>query len=147
MLETAPRSNLLIRTDSQYSIDCKSFRPINVLPLISVALTGLTNWLPFWQSNDYTTSTPPQLLSVIRLPSAPIKNASLIRYISALIDGRKNDGQMVQFGHVRGHSGERGNDGADSLAALGMERDAVEERDWERLEREVRHEMRTRGTY
>lgn len=54
---------------------------------------------------------------------------------------------MVQFGHVRGHSGERGNDGADSLAALGMERDAVEERDWERLEREVRHEMRTRGTY
>ncbi|KAI0746188.1 ribonuclease H-like domain-containing protein [Earliella scabrosa] len=68
VLETAPHTKrpLLIKTDSKYSISC--FR----------------EWMPKWLRNGFKSST-----------GQPVKNAPLIRYLSALLDLRAREGQKV----------------------------------------------------
>lgn len=70
----------------------------------------------------------------------PVKNAPLIRYISALLDDRAFEGQKVRLQHIKGHAGHMGNEGADRLAGIGSAMPATEERDWQNLEKAVRAE-------
>lgn len=114
VLETAPRTKkpLLIKTDSMYSINC------------------FQKWLPNWRSNGFKTSD-----------GQPVKNAGVIRYLSAHLDARAFYGQQIRLKHVKGHSGEEGNEGADTEANRGALLPALPERDWEQLEVELREQM------
>ncbi|KAF8079107.1 ribonuclease H-like domain-containing protein [Lyophyllum atratum] len=111
VLETTPKSKrpLLIKTDSQYSIKC------------------FDEWLPGWVRNNFRTAA-----------GQPVKNPGIIRYLAALFEARKLFGQEVRLQYVKGHSGDRGNDGADTQANIGAHKDPVPERDWAKLEREVK---------
>jgi RNase H len=91
---------------------------------------GFQLWLPNWRQNGFKTSN-----------NLPVKNASLIQYLSAHLDARALYGQKIRFVHVKGHSGEEGNEGADAQANKGALLPAVPERDWERLEAELREQM------
>ncbi len=87
MLETTPHTKqpLLIKTDSKYSIRCKSAacgRPVAVY--ISNHPAGFREWMPNWLRNNFKSST-----------GEPVKNAPLIRYLSALLDQRAREGQKV----------------------------------------------------
>jgi len=86
-------------------------------------------WLPNWLKNGFTSSS-----------RKPVKNAPLIRYISALLDARAHRGQKVRLQHIKGHAGYEGNEGADRLAGMGAGMPAIAERDWEKLERALRAE-------
>ena len=68
----------------------------------------------------------------------PVKNAPLIRYLSALLDARAHQGQRVRLQHIKGHAGHEGNEGADRLAGIGAGLSAIEERDWVSLEKVMR---------
>ncbi|KAH9952007.1 ribonuclease H-like domain-containing protein [Amylocystis lapponica] len=107
VLETAPHSKapLLIKTDSQYSIKC------------------FQEWMPKWLASGWKNAA-----------GAPVKNAPLIRYLSALLGVRGRAGQRVQLQYVRGHVGEEGNEGADRLANRGALLSEAPERDWGALE-------------
>ncbi|KAF9453889.1 ribonuclease H-like protein [Macrolepiota fuliginosa MF-IS2] len=107
VLETAPveRNKLLIKTDSQYSINC------------------FKQWLPTWRENNFLTSTG----------SSP-KNIGIIKYLSALLKERGRRGQQVLLQHVKGHSGDPGNDGADAQANIGTTFPPQPDFDWESLE-------------
>ncbi|KAI0762190.1 ribonuclease H-like domain-containing protein [Trametes elegans] len=106
VLETTPhtRRPLLIKTDSKYSISC--FR----------------HWMPKWLKNNFRTAS-----------GEPVKNASLIRYLSALLDERALEGQKVHLQYIKGHAGHEGNEGADRLANVGATMPQEPERNWEAL--------------
>ncbi|CCM05124.1 uncharacterized protein FIBRA_07332 [Fibroporia radiculosa] len=106
VLETAPRDKqpLLIKTDSQYCINC------------------IRSWLPKWLATGFRSSS-----------GGVVKNELLIRYLSTLLDQRGLAGQKVSLQYVRGHSGEEGNEGADYLANVGATKSEEPERDWELL--------------
>ncbi|KAH9928081.1 ribonuclease H-like domain-containing protein, partial [Fomitopsis serialis] len=106
VLETAPhdKRQLLIKTDSQYSINC------------------FQTWLPGWIAKGWRNSK-----------GEPVKNRQLIQYLSALLDQRALEGQKVRLQYVRGHAGEEGNEGADFLANVGVTRPELAERNWDAL--------------
>ncbi|PIL28019.1 hypothetical protein GSI_09870 [Ganoderma sinense ZZ0214-1] len=127
VLETTPHTKrpLLIKTDSKYSISC--FR----------------EWMPKWLKSGFVASN-----------GKPVKNAPLIRYLSALLDQRAREGQkarstlvpsslgfprphfksdQVHLQYVKGHAGEEGNEGADYLANLGATMGELPENDWDAL--------------
>ena len=62
-------------------------------------INGLTKWLPGWKRKGWVTST-----------RAPVKNRDLWKLLDAAGPGR------VKWRHVRGHSGDPGNDRADEIA-------------------------------
>lgn len=97
----------------------------------SPASPGIKEWLPKWRRNGFRTGA-----------GAPVKNAPLIRYLSALITARGEKGQLVEFEKVKGHSGDAGNDGADAQANLGALLPAEPERDWDALQRAVEERPR-----
>ncbi|KAI0635492.1 ribonuclease H-like domain-containing protein [Trametes polyzona] len=103
VLETTPHTKrpLLIKTDSKYSISC--FR----------------SWMPKWLKNNFKTAS-----------GEPVKNAPLIRYLSALLDERAREGQKVHLQYIKGHAGHEGNEGADQLANVGATLPSDPERDW-----------------
>jgi len=107
VLETTPKSKvpLMIKTDSQYSINC--FR----------------QWMPKWSRNGFRTAD-----------GQPVKNQPVIRYLSALLDVRARVGQKVELKYVKGHVGIEGNEGADMLANRGAVMPEEPERDWEALQ-------------
>ncbi|KAJ7508726.1 ribonuclease H-like domain-containing protein [Mycena galericulata] len=114
VLETTPHSQrpLLIKTDSKYCIQC------------------FQDWLPNWIRNNFVTAD-----------KQPVKNASLIRYLAAQLEARARRGQKVQLQYVKGHSGHQGNDGADAQANLGALQPPEAERDWARLEADLRQRL------
>ena len=67
--------------------------------------------MPKWLKNNFVT-----------VSNQPVKNAPLIRYVSALLDIRARRGQKVHLQYVKGHSGIEGNEGADRLANRGTTR-------------------------
>ncbi|KAG6854139.1 hypothetical protein C0991_010050 [Blastosporella zonata] len=87
---------------------------------------GFAQWLPNWARNNFRTAN-----------GEPVKNVGVIKYISALISARGLLGQEVRLEYVKGHSGDRGNDGADAQANLGALKPVEPERDWEKAEKEV----------
>jgi len=111
-LETAPHDKcpLLIKTDSQYSINC------------------FQTWLPGWIARKWKNSK-----------GEPVKNRQLIQYLSALLDQRALEGQKVRLQYVRGHAGEEGNEGADFLANVGATRPELAERNWDALRLSVQN--------
>ncbi|KAJ6520198.1 ribonuclease H-like protein [Mycena sanguinolenta] len=106
VLEETPRTKkpLLIKSDSQYSINCFS------------------EWLPKWKRNGFKTA------------SGDVKNAPLIKYLSAHLDARALRGQKVRLQYVKGHAGITGNEGADTQANIGATKPSEPERDWAKLE-------------
>ncbi|KIM47669.1 hypothetical protein M413DRAFT_439336 [Hebeloma cylindrosporum] len=98
----------MIRTDSQYSINC------------------LRTWIHKWRQNNWRSAG-----------GDPVKNAGIIRCISTYLDIRSKLGQKVVLEYVKGHSGDVGNDGADAMANQGALLPATPERDWEALERQL----------
>lgn len=67
-----------------------------------------------------------------------MKNVGILKYLSALLDERAIRGQPVLLQHVKGHSGNPGNDGADTQANVGTTFPPRPELDWEALEASVR---------
>ncbi|TBU44552.1 hypothetical protein BD309DRAFT_958212 [Dichomitus squalens] len=78
--------------------------------------------MPKWMRNNF-----------VSVNGQPVKNAPLIRYLSALLDQRAREGQKVHLQYVKGHAGEEGNEGADYLANLGATMGELPERDWDAL--------------
>jgi ribonuclease HI len=107
VLETTPISTkpLLIKSDSRYSLDC------------------LKSWIFKWKKNGFRNAQ-----------GEAVKNAGIIRCTSIQLDIRARYGQKIRLQHVKGHSGDVGNDGADAMANRGALLPAVKERDWEALE-------------
>ncbi|KAF8899266.1 ribonuclease H-like domain-containing protein [Infundibulicybe gibba] len=106
------KNPLLIRSDSQYSMQC------------------VNDWLPTWERKNFKTAS-----------GTPVKNLGIIRCIAAHIALRKHRRQPVKFEYVKGHSGDVGNDGADAQANLGTRMALVPEPDWEELEAKVKRQM------
>ncbi|KAJ6601449.1 ribonuclease H-like protein [Mycena vulgaris] len=111
ILETTPQSKrpLLIKTDSQYSKKC------------------FGEWIHGWIKRNWRTAT-----------GEAVKNAPLIKYIHAHLDARARRGQRMRLQYVKAHNGEEGNEGADAQANLGVLEPEEAERDWSRLEAELK---------
>ena len=71
-------------------------------------LKGMTEWLPGWKARGWRTAA-----------KAPVKNAELWQRLDALVAG---SGHAIDWRWVRGHNGDPGNERADALANLGVER-------------------------
>ncbi|KAI0635048.1 ribonuclease H-like domain-containing protein [Trametes polyzona] len=115
VLETAPIDGrpLVIKTDSQYSINC------------------LCVWLNGWKEKGWRTST-----------GKPVLNAALIKYADIMLQERREFArQPVELIKVLGHSGVEGNEGADQLANLGATLPPRPDRDWEDLIRQTQARM------
>ncbi|KAF5311802.1 hypothetical protein D9619_002783 [Psilocybe cf. subviscida] len=120
VLETIPPEDtkpLIIRTDSQYSIQC--FR----------------DWIHSWKKKGWKNAA-----------GQPVKNSGVIRCTSLLLDIRGALGHRVVFEYVKGHSGDPGNDGADWMANLGAALPEAPDRDWDALYVELTDRMRQIGS-
>lgn len=117
ILETTPplKRKLLIKTDSNYSIQC------------------VTSWIFKWIQNGF-----------LAADGRPVKNRGLIKYLAALLHARRTTSQTVEFEHVRGHVGIEGNEAADQLANMGTLKPPMPERGWERLEQDVLKKVPTK---
>jgi RNase H len=89
-------------------------------------IAGLTDWISNWNRNGWKNSK-----------GDPVLNQEIIRYISGCLRLRGMNKQKVLFEHVKGHSGEEGNEAADALANEGAALPAVDDRDWVALLREL----------
>jgi len=87
-----PGRTVVVRTDSKYSIQ------------------SLTQWMPKWKALGWVTST-----------GGPVKNQDIMRRVDSLRDELRQQAVEVRFEHVRGHSGDFGNEMADKLANLGID--------------------------
>ncbi|KAG6876590.1 hypothetical protein C0993_002016, partial [Termitomyces sp. T159_Od127] len=83
-------------------------------------------WLPKWERNNFRTAG-----------GHPVKNVEIIIYVSALLEARALVGQPVHMEYVKGHSGDRGNDGADAQANKGALLPPMPERDWTKAKEEL----------
>lgn len=90
VLETNQGSSLRINTDSQYCINC------------------ITQFHAKWEKTQWRT-----------VKGTPVESAEIIRCILAVIQRRKESGLSTDFVHVKGHSGDEGNEAADKLARAG----------------------------
>ncbi|KAG6874387.1 hypothetical protein C0995_015123 [Termitomyces sp. Mi166 len=95
-----------------------------ILALIDEITTD--HWLPKWERNNFRTAG-----------GDPVKNIEIIKYVSALLEVRALVGQPVHMEYVKGHSGDRGNDGADAEANKGALLPPVSERDWTKAKQEL----------
>ncbi len=71
-------------------------------------LKGMTEWLPGWKTRGWRTAA-----------KAPVKNVDLWQRLDALI---AESDHTIEWRWVRGHNGDPGNERADALANLGVER-------------------------
>lgn len=68
-------------------------------------MLGITEWLPNWKKKGWKTAS-----------RKPVKNEDLWRRLDAAITRHQ-----IQWKWVKGHSGDRGNERADSLANQGID--------------------------
>ena len=68
-------------------------------------LKGITDWMPNWKKKGWKTAA-----------KTPVKNEDLWRRLDAAIAKHK-----IEWKWVKGHSGDTGNDRADTLANLGID--------------------------
>ena len=71
----------------------------------------------------------------------PVKNMGIIRCISKNLEIRAKFGQKVRLQHVKGHSGEEGNEGADFLANQGTLMPPIPDRNWISLEKQLEERL------
>ncbi len=71
-------------------------------------LKGVTEWLQGWKAKGWKTAS-----------KQPVKNVDLWRELDALVSG---GGHRIEWHWVKGHAGDPGNERADALANLGVER-------------------------
>lgn len=71
-------------------------------------LKGITEWLPGWKAKGWRTAS-----------KQPVKNAELWRRLDDLL---AQGGHTVDWRWVRGHNGDPGNERADALANMGVEK-------------------------
>jgi ribonuclease HI len=69
---------------------------------------GITEWIHGWKAKGWKTST-----------KQPVKNAELWQALDALVSGA---GHRIEWRWVKGHAGDPGNERADALANLGVDR-------------------------
>jgi len=115
-LQEVPRNSveeLIIKTDSKYCIGC------------------FGQWHKTWERNGWKTSK-----------GEPVGNLGMIRLALAMLSLRSMEGGKVEFVHVRGHSGDLGNEGADYLARVGATRAAVDDYDWDTMREAVEKDIR-----
>jgi len=84
------RRDVLIHTDSRYSIDC-----ITVYP-------------EMWNRNGWKTAR-----------GTSVESVDIIKYILSLVESRKAKGSTTDFVYVKAHAGDRLNETADALAKDG----------------------------
>jgi len=104
----------MVKTDSKYSISC------------------IEEWVHNWRRRGWRTAD-----------GKPVKNRSVIEYLSGLVAQRARRGQKVRFKYVRGHVGIEGNEGADAQANLGALLPVLAERNWAAAVKKL--EMESRG--
>ncbi|KAG8945980.1 hypothetical protein FRC04_012098 [Tulasnella sp. 424] len=80
------------------------------------AMDCVTKWMPGWERNGWRTKD-----------KKDVSNKAVIQHLARLLDERPGP---VRFEYVKGHSGEKGNDGADELAGYGASLPATPEREW-----------------
>ncbi|KAI9070182.1 ribonuclease H-like protein [Trametes sanguinea] len=97
-------------------------RPVRLSAQTLTVFSGFRHWMPKWIANNFKTSS-----------GEAVKNASLIQYLSSLLDERARHGQKVHLQYIKGHAGHEGNEGADRIAPLGATLPAQPERDWKAL--------------
>ncbi|KAH9849667.1 ribonuclease H-like domain-containing protein [Lenzites betulinus] len=115
VLETVPIDEhpLVIKSDSQYSINC------------------LNQWILGWKRHGWRLSN-----------GKPVLNVPLIKYADVLLEERREFAkQPVTLVKVLAHSGELGNEGADRLANTGTTMPMTPDRDWEDLIQKARARM------
>jgi ribonuclease HI len=71
-------------------------------------LKGITEWIHGWKAKGWRTST-----------KEPVKNAELWQRLDALV---ASGGHKIDWRWVRGHNGDPGNERADALANMGVEK-------------------------
>lgn len=71
-------------------------------------LKGITEWLPGWKAKGWRTAS-----------KQPVKNAELWRRLDDLLS---QGGHVVDWRWVRGHNGDPGNERADALANMGVDK-------------------------
>lgn len=69
---------------------------------------GITEWIYGWKAKGWKTST-----------KQPVKNVELWQALDALVSGA---GHRIEWRWVKGHAGDPGNERADALANLGVDR-------------------------
>ena len=68
-------------------------------------LKGITDWMPNWKKRGWKTAS-----------KTPVKNEDLWRRLDAAISNHQ-----IEWTWVKGHSGNVGNERADTLANLGID--------------------------
>ena len=86
----------------------------------------LTEWGLKWRQNGWKNAT-----------GNPVPNKLLIEYILTLLETRQRSGQPVKIEYDKGHFGDIGNDGADTLAIAGCNLPEEQERDWDKLNKDL----------
>jgi ribonuclease HI len=71
-------------------------------------LKGITEWLVGWKAKGWKTAA-----------KQPVKNVDLWQRLDALVTGA---GHTIDWRWVKGHAGDPGNERADALANLGVEK-------------------------
>ena len=85
-------TDLVIYTDSMYAIQC------------------LTTWIVSWESNGWRTSN-----------GGHVRNTMILKDMIKIKRARDRAGSTTELVHVKGHSGNPGNEMADILARRGSE--------------------------
>ncbi|MEI7995281.1 MAG: ribonuclease HI [Methylococcaceae bacterium] len=102
-LTTNNRMELMAAIQSLESLTRPCFVQLNSDS--SYVLKGITDWMPNWKKRGWKTAA-----------KTPVKNEDLWRRLDAAI-ARHN----VEWKWVKGHSGDTGNDRADTLANMGID--------------------------
>lgn len=71
-------------------------------------LQGITEWLPSWKARGWKTAA-----------KQPVKNVDLWQKLDTLVN---TAGHTIEWVWVKGHAGDPGNERADALANLGVEK-------------------------
>lgn len=82
------------------------------------------------------------LRSIWPLMVASYDIQGMIRLALAMLSLRELRGEKVRIEHVRGHSGDTGNEGADYLARMGATGAAVDDYDWDMIREAVEKDTR-----
>lgn len=85
-------------------------RPCEVTLFIDsqYVLKGITEWVPGWKARGWRTAS-----------KEPVKNVELWKKLDELV---ATSGHKIDWRWVRGHNGDPGNERADALANLGVDR-------------------------